>query len=392
MAALAVGSSGSLLLILEPPLADNGILNPLPVTVLLLKCDILPVELLRPPLGHVVKGKAVDASGSLSLLAPLLELGKGNEELLSLLIIGEEVDSTLINGTGTGDLTALGLELGILDERGGAGVVGDKSFIDGTCPVDLIVPQLELDVGEPALGVRVPVHPAFEYLAGAGDVAEHLFHVDLVDAGEKRNGAVPDVASMVDEAVAHLELRILEPQGGVAVVDLKDALPDGAGAGEVALGLLPGGVLDPSASVPAGAADKVLELLALAEAVVGELVDVGDLLLGRADLGLLPLPGLPQDLLGSDLDGRRGLVLHAGRPRQLHLRVPLRQEPQVRVRRHVEEPCAATMGIRFQKIRGGGGGGRRNRKDRELGFEVVRDGGEGTGRPSTQRKEVVAVL
>lgn len=76
----------------------------------------------------------------------------------------------------------------------------------------------------------------------------------------------------------------------------------------------------------ADAADVVLEFLALAEAVVGELGMVGYLLLRGPDLRFLPLPGLAQDLLGGDLNWGRRLVLDSSRARKLHLGVSLREE------------------------------------------------------------------
>lgn len=193
----------------------------------------------------------------------------------------------------------------------------DEALIQGAGAVNLIVPELEFDVGEPGLKVRHPGHPPLEDLAGAGDITKHLLHVNvlvpkLVDAGEERDGAVPDIAGVVDEPVTHLELGVLEPEGVVAVVVGDGALPDGAGAGKVLLRFFPLGILDPDGGVPADAADEVFEFLALAEAVVGELGRVGDLLLGGADLGFLALAGLAEDLLGGDLDGGGGFVLDAG--------------------------------------------------------------------------------
>ena len=194
---------------------------------------------------------------------------------------------------------------------------------------------------------------------------------ELVHPGEERHRSVPDIPGVVDEPVPHLELGILEPERVVAVGDVERALVDGPGAREVPLLLLPPRVLDPGRDAPPHAADDVLELLALAEAVVGELVRVGDLLLGRADLGLLPLPGLPEDLLGRDLDRRGGLVLHPRGAGQLDLGVALGEEAEAGVgggRRLRGIPAAgagaAPRGERHGGIRvkvwvfwGGGGGG-----------------------------------
>jgi hypothetical protein len=136
---------------------------------------------------------------------------------------------------------------------------------------------------------------------------------------------------VVDEPVPHLELGILEPERVVAVGDVERALVDGARAREVALLLLPPRVLDPRRDAPAHAADDILELLSLAEAVLGELVGVCDLLLGRAYLGLLPLPGLTEDLLRRDLDWRGGLVLDPRGAGQLDLGVALGEEAKAGV-------------------------------------------------------------
>ena len=62
---------------------------------------------------------------------------------------------------------------------------------------------------------------------------------ELVHAGQEGDGAVPDVAGVVDEAVAHLHLRVLEPGGGVGVRDVQRALPHAARPPEVLLPLLP---------------------------------------------------------------------------------------------------------------------------------------------------------
>ena len=59
---------------------------------------------------------------------------------------------------------------------------------------------------------------------------------------------------------------------------------------------------------------------------------VGDLLLGRAYLGLLALPRFAEDLLRGDLDGRRRLVLDPRGARKLDLRVAPGEESEGRVR------------------------------------------------------------
>ena len=62
--------------------------------------------------------------------------------------------------------------------------------------------------------IRLPLHPALEDLPGSRHIAQHLFHVDvfvpqLVNSGQDLDRPVPDVAGVVDEAVAHFHLCIL---------------------------------------------------------------------------------------------------------------------------------------------------------------------------------------
>ncbi len=66
---------------------------------------------------------------------------------------------------------------------------------------------------------------------------------ELVHARQQRHGAVPHVARVVDEAVPHLHLRVLEPHAGVGVRHVQRALPDAPRAPEVLLPLLPYRVL-----------------------------------------------------------------------------------------------------------------------------------------------------
>lgn len=112
----------------------------------------------------------------------------------------------------------------------------------------------------------------------------------LVHPGQEGDGAITHITfgSYADSASRTRHIHAT-PERVVAVGDVEGALVDGARAGEVPLLLLPPGVLDPRADAPPGAADGVFELLAAAEAVLGELDGVGDLLLGGTDLGLLPL-------------------------------------------------------------------------------------------------------
>jgi len=100
------------------------------------------------------------------------------------------------------------------------------------------------------------MQPAWEDSARAGLVADggrpcarHSCQArrgrapELVHARQQRHGAVPHVARVVDEAVPHLHLRILEPHAGVGVRYVQRALPDAPRAPEVLLPLLPYRVL-----------------------------------------------------------------------------------------------------------------------------------------------------
>ena len=111
---------------------------------------------------------------------------------------------------------------------------------------------------------------------------------------------------VVDKLVRHLHLRVLEPQALRPVVVVQGALPYGPRSGEVLLSLLPFRVLDPHGLLQYTLIDEIFELLALLEAVLGELLGVRDLLLGRAEGLLLALLSLAHDLLGGDLRSRGG--------------------------------------------------------------------------------------
>jgi hypothetical protein len=105
----------------------------------------------------------------------------------------------------------------------------------------------------------------------------------------------------------------------MAVVHFQGALEHGSRAPEIALRLLPSGVLGPCCGLPpADAPELVLKGLAFARAVLGELLGVGDDARGRAEVALeLDLLGLAEDLLGGDLARGRGLVLDAHGARQV---------------------------------------------------------------------------
>eukprot|EP00976_Prorocentrum_cordatum_P037714 766111-Prorocentrum_minimum.AAC.1 len=52
----------------------------------------------------------------------------------------------------------------------------------------------------------------------------------LVDARQERDATVPEVARVVDAAVPHLHVHVLEPHGHVVVVYVECALPYRGGA------------------------------------------------------------------------------------------------------------------------------------------------------------------
>ena len=182
--------------------------------------------------------------------------------------------------------------------------------------LDLIVSELEFDVGEPGLVVRRPSHPPLEDVSSAGDISDHLFHVEVlvqqqVHSRKDRDGTVPlpHVARVIDELVVHLELGVLEPQSVVPMLDSESSFPQRSSSIEVSLRLFPLSVLGPNGDVPSRSFDLVLELLALAEAVIGELGGVGDFRLQRIDLRrVLEVTSLPEDLFGGDLNIRRSFV------------------------------------------------------------------------------------
>ena len=117
--------------------------------------------------------------------------------------------------------------------------------------VHLAVAHLKVDVGEPALLIRVPFHPALKDLTRTSSVGQLLLHVrvlepkghyvrdqtaiaanggcrdnrghnshcareaadlpELIDTWQYGDGAVQDVAGVVNLTVGHLNLSVLEP-------------------------------------------------------------------------------------------------------------------------------------------------------------------------------------
>ena len=185
--------------------------------------------------------------------------------------------------------------------------------------VNFVVAELKFDVRQPALLVRHAVHPPFENLPCSIDISQHLLHVnvlvpELIHARQQHDGSVPDVSCVVYEFVLHLQLRVLQPESVVPVIHLECAFPHTPGSVEVLLRLLPLGVLNPDTDVPPhAAADEILELLALAEAIVGEFGRISDFMLRQPDFGFLALACFAEDLFGTDLYRSRGFVFDLGR-------------------------------------------------------------------------------
>ena len=106
----------------------------------------------------------------------------------------------------------------------------------------------DLDVGCPAVVIRLPLHPPLKDLPGSWDVVQHLLHVDvlvpqLVNTWQQGDGPIPNIACMIDEARTHLHLSILEPQGDTGIADIQGTLPDRACPPIVFLRLLPLSIL-----------------------------------------------------------------------------------------------------------------------------------------------------
>lgn len=188
------------------------------------------------------------------LLCAGLHLGERTEDGLGLLdlllVVAEELERGLEDLTGLVEPAAVLLELAPFDPHARLGPDRNPALVYGAGPVVLIVALLHLDVGLPRLVVRLPLEPALEDLACAGDVLQHLLKVhvavpQLVDAREQRDGAVVEVARVLDVAALELHLRVAHPEPHGARIDVQRAFVDGSGAVEFALRGLPRRVLLP---------------------------------------------------------------------------------------------------------------------------------------------------
>ena len=211
------------------------------------------------------------------------------------------------------DFAILDLEFGVVNPGSDLRVTMHEILENLPSSLDLIVSELEFDVGEPGLVVRRPSHPPLKDVSSAGDISDHLFHVEVlvqqqVHSRKDRDGTVPlpHVARVVDELLVNLELGVLEPQSVVPMLDSEGSFPQRSSSIDVSLRLFPLSVVDPNSDVPSRSFDLFLELLALAEAVIG---GVGDFGLRRIDLRrVLEVTSLPEDLFGGDLNIRRSFV------------------------------------------------------------------------------------
>ena len=83
----------------------------------------------------------------------------------------------------------------------------------------------DLDVGCPAMVIRLPLHPSLKDLPGSWHIVQHLFHVDvlipqLVNTRQQCDSPIPDVSCMVDEACSHFHLSILQPECYTGIADI----------------------------------------------------------------------------------------------------------------------------------------------------------------------------
>mmetsp|Transcript_3550 Transcript_3550/g.12885 ORF Transcript_3550/g.12885 Transcript_3550/m.12885 type:complete len:640 (+) Transcript_3550:27-1946(+) len=249
------GVGFQVLLILEPLLSRDHILDLVPVPMLLLKPDVVRVELLGLLPGDIVQRVLVDCPGAVELLAKLLKLGKLLEKVNGVGVEPELPDRGLVHLPCPLPLPELALELGIIHPSLHRRVAPNVSLVNPPGPVDLVIPQLHFDVGSPPLVVGLPLHPPLEDLASPRDVAQHLLHVDvlvpqLIYPREERARPVPHVPCVVHILVPHFHLGVLEPKRDVPVRHLERPLVHGPRPRQVVLRVLPFRVLAPRADVP----------------------------------------------------------------------------------------------------------------------------------------------
>jgi hypothetical protein len=100
-----------------------------------------------------------------------------------------------------------------------------KALINGVGPIHYFVSQLQVDVGNPGLLLRLRFHSALKHLPSTSNVAQHLLHAcvlvpELVDSWQSCYGTVPDVSGMLDMEVLHLHFCIFQPECNISVVHI----------------------------------------------------------------------------------------------------------------------------------------------------------------------------
>ena len=239
------------------------------------------------------------------------------ETCLGVVPLFKLLERGLEDGARVGCHRLLLLELGPLDPSAGQVVAFNVPLEHAPRPFWRVRSELQPHVTRPAVVVWFPLCPAIEEGACTRNVPQHLLHVnvlepELVESRHESHRTVPDVPRRVDVTVAHLHLGVLEPDVGVAVVDIDRSLIDRAAPVKVALRLFKRRVLEPRADRVSVHTEPILKVFAFPHAVDGEFLGVHHLLRGRAvRLVVLTLARFAKDLLRRDLHRRRLLVLHS---------------------------------------------------------------------------------
>merc|ERR1719452_384454 len=92
-----------------------------------------------------------------------LKLGERYEKLLVHVLLPKELDSSFVYLPSTVNKAMSLLKLGKPDPVFSLGMDHDKPLVDKPGPVQLFVPKLKLDVGEPGLLLGLPLHPPLEH-------------------------------------------------------------------------------------------------------------------------------------------------------------------------------------------------------------------------------------
>mmetsp|Transcript_31417 Transcript_31417/g.66460 ORF Transcript_31417/g.66460 Transcript_31417/m.66460 type:complete len:320 (+) Transcript_31417:1725-2684(+) len=220
-----------------------------------------------------------------------------------------------------GQIHILGLELGPLgkpQKRPGRWIGVGIAPHDLLRLVPVAAPPLEPRKRHPRIVVGHPLHPALEHRPALGRVPHHLLHVDVlipqkIHPGQQQHRPIQHVPRPIDELVPHLHLRVPQPQLPVPpAIHLQRPLEHAPRPLILPIILLEPRVLHPVPDVLAPIADVVLEVLAAVAEVGLVFLGVVDFHDRVEDVAFLPLGRFADDLLGGDLDGRRGAVFDAG--------------------------------------------------------------------------------